>query len=122
MESDSSTTKIEMLKNSNYHYWKIRIEHLLILKDRNFLYNDPPTSTPAEIALWRKKDKKAQAIIGSSLSSELLENVRDVTSTKDMWSSIKNVFERHMLHNKLATHKKFYTTSMTSDESVLQFF
>ena len=86
MESESSTTKIEMLNNSNYHHWKIRIEHLLILKDlEDFLYDDPPsseTSTTAQVALWRKKDKKAQAVIGLSLSNELLENVRDVTTTK----------------------------------------
>ena len=33
MESEHSCTKIDKLDNSNYHYWKIRIEHLLILKD-----------------------------------------------------------------------------------------
>ena len=91
-----------MLSNSNYHYWKIRIEHLLILKDlQNFLYDDPPTSTPAEIASWIKKAKKA----GLSLSNDLLENVRDVTSAKDMWTSIKNIFERHTLLNKLTARK-----------------
>ena len=125
MESESSTAKIDKLDNSNYHYWKIRIEHLLILKDlENFLYDDPPsvdTSTAAQIASWKKKDKKAQAIIGLSLSNDLLENVRDVTSTKDMWISIKNVFERHTLLNKLSARKKFYTATMSSDESVLQF-
>ena len=46
MESESSTAKIDKLDNSNYHYWKIRIEHLLILKDlENFLYEDPLMST-----------------------------------------------------------------------------
>ena len=59
MESESLSTKIEILKDWNYHYWKIQIEHLLILKDwENFLYDDPPTSTPTEIALQRKNDKR----------------------------------------------------------------
>ena len=125
MESESSTTKIEMLNNSNYHHWKIRIEHLLILKDlENFLFDDPPisdSSTATQIELWKKRDKKAQAIIGLSLSNELLQNVRDVTSTKDMWILIKNAFERHTLLSKLPARKKFYTATMSSDESVLQF-
>ena len=38
-----------------------------------------------------------------------------------MWISIKNVFERHTLLNKLSARKKFYTPIMPSDESVLQF-
>ena len=117
--------KIEMLNNSNYHRWKIRIEHVLILKDlENFLYDDQPsydTSTDAQIALRKKKDKKAQAIIGLSLSNELLENMRDATFTKDMWISIKNVFERYTLLSKLSARKKFYATTMSPDESVLQF-
>ena len=85
MESDSWTTKIEMLNNSNYYHWKIRIEHLLILKNlEDFLYYEPlrsETSTAAQIASWRKKDKKPQASIGLSLSNELLENLRNVTTT-----------------------------------------
>ena len=110
MESENSSTKIDKLDNSNYHFWKIRIEHLVILKDLEiFLNDDPPgseTSTADQIALWRKKENKAQAIVGLSLSNELLENVRDANCTKDMWISIKNVFERHELLNKLSARKK----------------
>ena len=87
----------------------------------DFLVEDPPTAA-AEIPAWTKKDRKPQAIIGLNLSNDLLENVRDVTSAKDMWTSIKNVFERHTLLNKLAARKKFYTASMSPDESVLQFY
>lgn len=65
--------------------------------------------------------KKAQAIIGLSLSDELLENVEEVRSPKGMWLIIKNVFEHHTLLNILSAGKKFYTTIMTPNESVLQF-
>ncbi len=64
---------------------------------------------------------KVQAIIGLTLSDELLENVREVETTKAMWTAIKNVFERHTLLNKLSARKKFYTATMKSEESVLQF-
>ena len=123
MESESSTARIDKLDNSNYHFWKIRIEHLLILKDsEGFLHEDPPTSDDsAAVFLWHKKDKKAQAIIGLSLSNDLFENVRDVETTKEMWMAIQNVFERQTLLNKLSARKKFYTATMNVDESVLQF-
>ena len=68
-----------------------------------------------------KKNKKAQDVIGLSLSNELLENVHDVFTTKDMWNKIKNVFERHTLLNELSARKRFYTATMSTDESVLQF-
>ncbi len=125
MDSDMSSTKIDKLSHSNYHFWKIRIVHILTLKDlENFLDDEVPsldTSRPEEISNWKKRDKKAQAIIGLTLSDDLLENVREVETTKDMWTAIKNVFERHALLNKLSDRKKFYTASMNADESVLQF-
>lgn len=121
MESEHSSSKIDKLDNSNYHFWKIRIQHILALKDlENFLEENPPSDS-AKIAALTKKDKKAQAIIGLTLSNDLLENVRDVNTTKDMWLAIKNVFERHTLLNKLSARRKFYTASMNSNESVLQF-
>ena len=121
MDSDNSHIKIEMLNHTNYHFWKIRIEHILTLKDlENYLEDDPTTSSEL-VDAWRKKDKKAQAIIGLSLSNDLLENVREVTTTKEMWTVIKNVFERHTLLNKLSSRKKFYTATKLENESVLQF-
>ena len=104
-----------------WHYWKIRIQHVLALKDLdNFLEDEPPTDS-TQLAAWTKKDRKAQAIIGLTLSNDLLENVRDVNSTKNMWLAIKNVSERHTLLNKLSARKKFYSATMESNESVLKF-
>lgn len=115
-----------MLNSGNYHSWKIRIQHVLTLKDlEHHLEEDLPEIsddfTVSDAAVWTKRDKKAQAIIGLSLSDELLENVREVETTKDMWIAIRNVFERHTLLNKLSARKKFYTATKHSDESVLQF-
>ena len=110
------------MNNSNYFSWKIRIQHLLTLKDlENGLENDPPSSeepNSGTIASWFKKGKKAQAVIGLSLSNDLLENVGDVTTTKEMWNAI---FERHTVLNKPPARKRFYTATMSPDESVLQF-
>ena len=121
MDFQNSTSKIDQLNSNNYHSWKFRILHVLTLKDLGgFLVEDPPTST-ADISALTKKDRKAQAIIGLSLSDELLEKVREVETTKALWTSIKNVFERHTLLNKLSARKKFYTATMGSQEAVLQF-
>ena len=100
MDSESSSAKIEKLNASNFHAWKQKIFHLLVLKDlEEYIDADPPTG--ANLAAWRKKDIKAQAIIGLTLSDDLLENVREVQTTKEMWKKICDVFQRHTLLNKL---------------------
>lgn len=120
MNSDSQSTKIEKLTEDNYHAWKQKVEHLLVLKDlEEFIVDDK--SAIKNSADWKKKDRKACAIIGLTLSDRLLENVQNVKSANEMWTSIKDIFERHTLLNKLSARRKFYTASLQENESVLQF-
>ena len=114
-------TRIEKLCDSNFHAWKQKIVLILALKDLDdFIENDPPTEEK-ELSMWMKNDRKARAIIGLSLSDEHLEHVRDVTTAKEMWKAIMNVFERHTLLNKLTARRKFYTVKMEIDEKVLTY-
>ena len=135
----SSSTKIEKLNDSNYHFWKQKIVLFLALKELDDLIeDDPPTETAVtddstekdksdastetvEFSIWKKRDRKARAIIGLSLSDEHLEHVRDVTTAKEMWKAITDVFERHTLLNKLSARRKFYTVSMDKGEKMLTY-
>ena len=56
--------------------------------------------------------------MGLTLSDELLENMRNVKTSKEMWQAIKNVYERRTLLNKLSAHRKFYTTTKSENESI----
>ena len=121
MDIDSITKEVQKLSNSNYYAWKQKIQHLLALKDLDeHIEEDPPTETNA-LSAWKKKDKKARALIGLSLSDDQLDNVRECQTAKEMWIAIQNVFERHTLLNKLSARRKFYTASMKETETVLQF-
>lgn len=81
--------------NSNCCFWKIKIVHILTLKDIvNFLVEGTRPTTEA-LSDWTTIDKKDQAVTSLSLSNELLENVIDVDFTKEMWTKINKVFERH---------------------------
>ena len=135
-----SATKIEKLTDSNFHFWKQKIVLLLALKDLDdFIEDDPPAPTVkgdptetgevegdkqkvnAEFTAWTKKDRKARAIIGLSLSDEHLEHVRDASTAKEMWKAITDVFERHTLLNKLSARRKFYTVTMEKGEKILTY-
>ena len=109
------------MNDPNFHAWKQKIVLILSLKDLDeFIEDDPPTEK-SELCKWTKSDRKARAIIGLSLSDEHLEHVRDVETAKEMWTAIKNVFERHTLLNKLSARRKFYTVTMENGEKVLTY-
>ena len=73
----------------------------MALKDLDDLVIEEKPLDVYALPMWKKKDK-AHALIGLSLSDELLENVRDVDSAKVMSRTIKDVFERQTLLNKLS--------------------
>jgi len=122
MEDTGGSTKIEKLNDTNYHAWKQKILLLLILKDLDaYIVQEAPPKDDGRFSQWVRGDKKAQAIIGLSLSDEHLEHVRNVSSAKQMWDVIKDVFERHTLLNKLNAIRNFYTVSMQKDEKMLKY-
>jgi len=121
MNSEMSSFKIEKLNDNNYHSWKQKIFHLLVLKDLDGHIEGNRPVREADQPSWDASDAKAQAFIALTLSDQLLENVRDVKSCKEMWESIRDVFERHTLLNKLSARRKFYTACKSEDETILQF-
>lgn len=121
MESESSSVKIEKLDNSNYYAWKQKILLLLSLRDVDDHIDSERPEDDDQIEAWRKKDKKAKALIGLSVSDQILEHIRHVDSAAGMWTAIKNIFERHTLLNKLSARRKFYTATKSEEETVLQF-
>ena len=70
MESESMSSKIDKLNVNNFHAWKQKIQHLLALKDLSeFIEEDCPEDEESA-SIWSKRDKKAQAIIGLTLSDD----------------------------------------------------
>ena len=87
----------------------------------NHITEEPAAESDDDFKAWKKRDARARAVIGLSLSDAHLEHVRDVPTAKLMWDAILNVFERHSLLNKLAARRNFYTVSMKDNEKVLNF-
>ena len=78
--------KIDKLVDSNFHVWKQKVE--LVFGDRGVTDHILDTSTPddpLELAQWKKDDAKAKAVIGLTLSNDLLEHVRGLETAFEMW-------------------------------------
>lgn len=117
----SSGIKVEKLNENNFHIWKQKINLVLMYRDVDHVVKtqDVPEQGSEEFHKWNQCDRTARAIIGLSLSDQLLEHVRDATTAKEMYDSIVNVFQRHTLLNKLRARREFYTASMKAGERVL---
>jgi hypothetical protein len=117
--------KIDKLTASNYHTWKQKIELVLAFRELDeVVFNVESTNIlqdAAAIAEFRKKDAKAKAVIGLTLSDEHLEHVRGAKSAAEMWLAIKNVFQRTSSLNKLAARRRFYTVAMLDGERILTY-
>ena len=113
--------KIEKLNDTNFHAWKRKIQLVLALRDLDQYIDEDRPDDETRQSSWDKGDRKAQAIIGLSLSDEHLEHVADVSTAKEMWQTIMDVFQRHTLLNKLAARRNFYTATMKGGEKALTF-
>lgn len=116
-----SGIKVEKLGEDNFHTWKQKVELLLALRDLDEHLTSKPPENAEELASWKKRDRKARAIIGLTISDEHLDHVRDIDTAADVWRAICNVFQRKTLLNRINSRRSFYTAKMREDEKMLQF-
>jgi hypothetical protein len=83
MHSLVSIVGVVLSGKENYPEWSRKIEHTLIFND---LWDDicdgdtKPTkpTTDKELSIWMNKDKKAYALIVSSVSEEVSHHIRSI--------------------------------------------
>lgn len=98
--------KIDKLNDSIHHAWKQKIDLLLTLKDLHDLIEQKPPTDTTELSKWKRNNRKSRAVMGLSLSDEHIKHDRHVETAKEMMTAVLNVFERHMLLNKLSARRK----------------
>jgi len=114
--------KIDKLTETNFHEWRQRIKMVLALRDLDDMLDEDGKPTDAEdreLALWKRRDTKASAIIGLTLGSEQLEHVSGCKTTAEMWSTLQGVFQRKSLMSKMKARREFYTVAMNVGEGML---
>jgi len=95
---------IDKLTETNFHEWHQRIKMVLALCDLNNMLDEDGQPTDAKdrkLALWKRRDTKASAIIELTLESEQLEHVSGCKTTAEKWSTLQGVFQRNSLMNTM---------------------
>ena len=113
--------KIEKLRDSNFHVWKQRVELLLAFRELDGVITKSAPSDEVELREWNKKDAKAKAVIGLTLNDDHLDHVRGVSSAREMWEAIMNIFQRRTVLNKLKARRQFYSAQMEDNERILNY-
>jgi len=70
--------KIDELTEKNFHEWRQRIIIVLALRDLDDMLDEdgkPADAETRELAMWKRQDTEASAIIGLTLGSEQLEHL-----------------------------------------------
>lgn len=90
------------------------VDHVVTLRN-------PHDQGPIDYYKWVKCDKMARAVIGLSISDNMLGYVRGLEPEKEMLDSIVNLLQRHILLNKLRARREVYTATMKPKKKMLTY-
>ena len=71
-------------------------------------------------ATYRRKSRKALAIICFAMEDSQLPLVRSASGAYDVWSKLEGHFEKKSLANKLFLRRRFFTAKMEEGDDVLE--
>ncbi|KAF1316242.1 Integrase catalytic core protein, partial [Globisporangium splendens] len=121
---DSTASRINKFDGTNFHTWKFKMQ--MVLEERELWevvsgeIKLEHCQTESDQAVYRKKSRKALAIICLALEDSQLPLVRSASGAHDAWSKLEAHFEKKSLANKLFLRRRFFTTMMEDGDDVLQ--
>lgn len=110
----------------NFGSWKFRLEAILDQYDlKTFLENDLDTlcvgKTPDIVTALTKKEKRCKAIIINHIADDQLEYIKDKTSPKEIFDTLKSVFERKTISSQLFIRKKLLILKYIESDEMNQY-
>jgi hypothetical protein len=118
--ASSSQIETEKFNGHNFEIWKLKIEYLLI--DREKWEADCPCIIQVGISReeWEKLKRRARSMIRHCLANSVLLNVSGENSAKKMWDKLGSLCKSKSLVNKLFLTKKLYLLRISEDSSIIE--
>ena len=109
---------------SNYGSWKPRV---LLTLEENKVKDFALTAVPfpndaAQQAAWKKNDVKARKILMDSVKNHLVSHLAKSKIAKEMFDSLKKLFERDSANRSIALRTQVHTIKMNRSETIASYF
>jgi len=128
MEKKSTVRKLD---ETNYFDWAFEIEmllcskdlfdHCLFSKEEKFQKEIIDEFESAEVKKWNSDDKKAIAMIGINVSQKYFSTIKNCSSCKEVWISLKKHFSETSNSQILLLKHQFHTSMMQPNESLTKY-
>uniref|UniRef100_A0AAV1VKE2 Polyprotein n=1 Tax=Peronospora matthiolae TaxID=2874970 RepID=A0AAV1VKE2_9STRA len=121
---DASSLRISKFDGTNFHAWKFKMQ--MVLEERDLWevvsgeIKAEQCETQLDQATYKRKSRKAMAVICLAMEDSQLPLVRSASGACDAWSRLEDHFEKKSLANKLFLRRRFFTTMMEEGDDVLE--
>jgi hypothetical protein len=109
---------------SNYLQWEVQISYVL-KENKIWIYVNTivvvPTTNLISLDLHEVKEEKAHRIILDGVKDPLIPHLAEKKTTKEMWDTLKKLYEAKNENRKMALKDKPHDTKMAMGEGVASY-
>ena len=121
--ADSYLNESTKLDGEKYVNWKFKL--VTFLKEYNLwtiVKGDEPKLVVATAILdWDKREMKAKVLLHMSVKGNIIPHIRDCTSSKHTWETLKGLYETTNANGILFLKMKLLYIKMEANESISNF-
>ena len=119
-----SSTKYDVEKfcgKGNFSLWQRRMKHLLIQQGvhKALLGKEKKPEMMKDVE-WVEMDEKATSAIHLNLGDEVIHNILEAKTAKEVWKKLEGLYMRKNLMNKLYVKKQLYSLHMKEGSELLE--
>lgn len=122
----AGVSRIELLGKDNFDTWKLQVQAILIKADLweyvsgTVVKPEPGQNNvnAANVAAWERNDQKARSDIILSISPSELKQVKNCTTSRDMWLRLGEIYQSKGPARKATLLKRLTLQKMGDNEDV----
>ena len=118
------STKYDVEKfcgKGNFSLWQRQMKDLLIQQGvhKALLGKEKKSETMKDVE-WVEMDEKAASVICLNLGDEVIHNILETKTAKEVWEKLEGLYMRKNLTNKLYVKKQLYSLHMNEGSNLLE--
>ncbi|VFQ77053.1 unnamed protein product [Cuscuta campestris] len=116
--AENGKFRIEKFDGTDFSWWKMQIEDLLVQRDLDVVLGDKPEKMSD--ADWAGLDRKAMSVIRLSLTKNVAFNILKEKTAKGIMEALSNMYEKPFAANTIFLIRELVNTRMKEGTSVTE--